>query len=43
MLGPGVNIYRSPLCGRNFEYYGEDPYLASETTSEYIAGMQGEG
>ena len=43
MLGPGVNIYRSPLCGRNFVYYGEDPYLASETTSEYIAGMQGEG
>ena len=43
MLGPGVNIYRSPVCGRNFEYYGEDPYLASETTSEYIAGMQGEG
>lgn len=43
MLGPGVNIYRSPLCGRNFEYYGEDPYLASETASEYIAGMQGEG
>jgi len=43
MLGPGVNIYRSPLCGRNFEYYGEDPYLASETAKEYIEGMQGEG
>lgn len=43
MLGPGVNIYRSALCGRNFEYYGEDPYLASETASSYIQGMQDEG
>lgn len=43
MLGPGVNIYRSPLCGRNFEYFGEDPYLASETTVQYIEGMQSEG
>lgn len=43
MLGPGVNIYRSALCGRNFEYYGEDPYLASETASSYIQGMQNEG
>lgn len=43
LLGPGVNIYRSPLCGRNFEYYGEDPYLASETAAEYIKGVQGEG
>ncbi|MBQ9547690.1 MAG: glycoside hydrolase family 3 C-terminal domain-containing protein [Bacteroidales bacterium] len=43
MLGPGVNIYRSALCGRNFEYYGEDPYLASETASEYVQGMQEQG
>lgn len=40
MLCPGVNIYRSALCGRNFEYYGEDPYLASETAVQYIQGMQ---
>ena len=43
MLGPGVNIYRSPLCGRNYEYFGEDPYLASEVAKHYILGMQDEG
>ena len=43
MLGPGVNIYRSALCGRNFEYYGEDAYLASETALNYIEGMQEQG
>ena len=43
MLGPGVNIYRSPLNGRNFEYFGEDPYLAAETAVQYIEGVQSEG
>ena len=43
MLCPGVNIYRTALCGRNFEYYGEDPYLASETALQYIKGIQGKG
>lgn len=43
MLCPGVNIYRSPLCGRNFEYFGEDPYLASETAVSYIKGIQDQG
>ena len=43
MLGPGVNISRSPLCGRNFEYFGEDPFLASRTAVGYITGMQSQG
>lgn len=43
MLGPGVNIYRSPLNGRNFEYFGEDPFLASRTAVAYIKGMQSQG
>jgi len=43
MLGPGVNIHRSPLCGRNFEYFGEDPFLAARVTAAYIQGMQREG
>src|SRR6202162_2842419 len=43
MLGPGVNIYRAPMCGRNFEYFGEDPFLASRTAVAYIRGMQSEG
>ena len=43
MLGPGVNIYRAPMCGRNFEYFGEDPFLASRMTVAYIGGMQSQG
>lgn len=43
LLGPGVNIYRSPLCGRNFEYMGEDPFLTSEIACEYISGVQSRG
>ncbi len=43
MLGPGVNIYRSPRNGRNFEYLGEDPFLASRMAAAYITGMQAEG
>ena len=40
VLGPAVNIKRSPLCGRNFEYFSEDPYLAGEMSASYIAGVQ---
>src|SRR5277367_5495454 len=43
MLGPGVNIYRAPQCGRNFEYFGEDPFLSSQTAVAYIKGMQDQG
>lgn len=43
MLGPGVNIYRTPLSGRNFEYMGEDPMLASRMVVPYIKGLQANG
>ena len=43
ILGPGVNIYRTPLNGRNFEYMGEDPFLASRMVVPYIQGMQSKG
>ena len=43
LLAPGVNIYRSPLNGRNFEYMGEDPYLASRLAVPYIQGVQTNG
>ncbi len=43
LLGPGVNIQRSPLSGRNFEYLGEDPYLAARTAVSFVQGLQAEG
>jgi beta-glucosidase len=43
LLGPGVNIYRAPMNGRNFEYFGEDPFLASRLAVGYIRGVQSQG
>ncbi len=43
VLGPGTNIKRSPLCGRNFEYFSEDPYLAGEMATNYVLGVQEKG
>ncbi len=43
LLGPGVNIYRAPMNGRNFEYFGEDPFLASRIAVGYINGVQAQG
>ena len=43
ILGPGANIKRSPLCGRNFEYFSEDPYLSGEMAKSHIQGVQSQG
>ena len=43
ILGPGLNIYRAPMCGRNFEYFGEDPFLASRIAVSAIKGIQSQG
>lgn len=43
LLGPGINLYRAPIGGRNFEYFGEDPFLASRITVGYVNSLQSQG
>src|SRR5699024_4035058 len=43
ILGPGVNIKRSPLCGRNYEYFSEDPFFAGVMAKEYVCAVQNSG